>query len=127
MCKKNFILISIGFCVIALQSYRETLKKYRKRAITLEKNNFQQFSVEILPLTCLIMCKKNFIPISFSFCVITFQIHKEILKKYRKRAITLEKHFFQHLRKPFLDSHMRNVVPKFQSATLNGVATIAIT
>ena len=34
---------------------------------------------------------------------------------------------FKYLRKPFLDSHMRNVVPKFRSCRLNGVATIAIT
>ena len=27
MCKKNFIPISIGFCVIALHSYREILNK----------------------------------------------------------------------------------------------------
>ena len=33
--KKNFILISIGFCVIPLHIYREILKKYRKRAVTL--------------------------------------------------------------------------------------------
>ena len=30
MCKKNFIPISIGFCVIALQIYREILKRYKK-------------------------------------------------------------------------------------------------
>ena len=30
MCKKNIIPISIGFCVIALQSYREILKKIEK-------------------------------------------------------------------------------------------------
>ena len=42
MCKKNFIPISIGFCVIALQIYREILKKYRKRAITLGKKTIFQ-------------------------------------------------------------------------------------
>ena len=31
------------FCVIALQSYREILKKYRKRAITLEKIVFKNW------------------------------------------------------------------------------------
>ena len=31
---KSVILISIGFCVFALQSFREILKKSRKRAIT---------------------------------------------------------------------------------------------
>ena len=40
MCKKNFIPISVGFCVIALQNYREILKKYRKKAITLEKKQY---------------------------------------------------------------------------------------
>ena len=42
MCKKNFIPISIGFCVIPLQSYREILKKYIKRTITLQKEHFFQ-------------------------------------------------------------------------------------
>ena len=37
------------------------------------------------------MCKKNFIPISICFCVITLQIYREILKKNRKKAITLKK------------------------------------
>ena len=43
MCKKNRIPIFIEFCVIALQIYREILKKYRKRAITLKKTIFQKF------------------------------------------------------------------------------------
>ena len=42
MCKKNIIPISIGVCVIALQSYREILKKYRKRVITTNKKHFFQ-------------------------------------------------------------------------------------
>ena len=42
MCKKNFIPISIGFCVIALQSYREIIKKYRKKGNNW-KNNFSKF------------------------------------------------------------------------------------
>ena len=65
------------------------------------------------------MCKKNFIPISICFCVITLQIYREILKKNRKRAITLEKkQFFKNLRKPFLDIHIRNGMPKFESSTI---------
>ena len=36
---KNQIAISFGFSIIALQIYRETLKKYRKRAITLLKTH----------------------------------------------------------------------------------------
>ena len=43
MCKKNFLPISIYFCVIALQIYREISKKYRKREITLEKTFFPKF------------------------------------------------------------------------------------
>ena len=35
--QKNFISIHIYFFVIALQSYRKILKKYRKRAISLQK------------------------------------------------------------------------------------------
>ena len=49
---------------------------------------------------------------------------KEIYKKGNNSA---KKQFFKNLRKSFLDSHMRNVVPKFRSCRLNGVATIAIT
>ena len=74
------------------------------------------------------MCKKNFIPISISFCVIALQIYREILKKYRKRAITLEKSNFSKIKKKtVLDIHTRNVMPKYQSCRLNGVATIAKT
>ena len=43
-------------------------------------------------------------------------------------AITLEKkQFFKNLRKPFLDNHTRNVMPKFESSRMNGVAVIAKT
>ena len=82
------------------------------------------------------MCKKNCIPIAICFCVIALQRYREILKKYRKRAmaITLEKkQFFKNLRKTFffkklwkwfLDNQMRDVIPKFRSCRLNGVATI---
>ena len=31
------------------------------------------------------------------------------------------------MRKPFLDIHIRNVMPKFESSRLNGVAVIAKT
>ena len=73
------------------------------------------------------MCKKNFIPISIGFCVIPLQSYREILKKYIKRAITLQKFFFKNLRKSILDIHIRNVMPKFESSRLNGVAVIAKT
>ena len=45
--QKKFIPISIGFLVIALQSYREILKKYRKRAITLQKTILQKLEKTI--------------------------------------------------------------------------------
>ena len=71
------------------------------------------------------MCKKHFIPISIGFCVIALQSYREILKKYRKRVITLQKkQFFENLRKPFLDIHIKNVMPKFECSRLNGVAVI---
>ena len=38
-----------------------------------------------------------------------------------------KKQFFKNLRKPFLDIHIRNVMPKFESSRLNGVAVIAKT
>ena len=60
MCKKNFIPISICFCVIALQSYREILKKYRKRAITLEKTIFQKFEKKPLELYTWGMLSQSF-------------------------------------------------------------------
>ena len=71
------------------------------------------------------MCKKNFIPISNGFCVIALQSYREILKKYRKGAVTLQKNFF--FSKKCLDSYMRNVMPKFKSYRLNGVAKIETT
>ena len=40
-------------------------------------------------------------------------------------AITLEIFFFKNLRKPCSDIHIRNVMPKFESSRLNGVAVIA--
>ena len=49
----------------------------------------------------------------------------EILKKYRKRAITLQTFFFQKFEKSALEIHIRNVMPKFESSRLNGVAVIA--
>ena len=33
---------SCGFCVIALQIYKEVIKKYRKKAITLQITNFSK-------------------------------------------------------------------------------------
>ena len=73
------------------------------------------------------MCKKNFIPISICFYVIALQSYREILKKYRKRAITLEKNIFQKFENKFLYSHIRNIMTKFQRSRLNGVAVIAKT
>ena len=78
------------------------------------------------------MCKNNFIPISISFCVIALQSYREILKKYRKRAITLQKkknnkkkqQFFKNLRKQFLDIHIRNVMPKYESSKLNNIVDV---
>ena len=55
-------------------------------------------------------------------------MYSEILKKYRKRAITLHKNFFfKNLRKAFLDINTRNVMPKFESSKMNGVAVFAKT
>ena len=45
---------------------------------------------------------------------------KEMYKKVNNSAKKVKK-----LRKPFLDSHMRNVMSKFRSCRLIGVATIA--
>ena len=60
-------------------------------------------------LTCLCVYKYNFIPIYICFCVIALQIYIEMLKKYRKWAVTLEIFFFKNLKKMFLDSQMRKV------------------
>ena len=71
---------------------------------------------------------QKIVPTSSGFWVIGLQIYREILKKYRKRAIALKrKIFFKNLRKPFLDIHISNIVPKFESSRLNGVAVIAMT
>ena len=75
----------------------------------------------------LIYVQKIFIPTSSGFNVIALQIYREILKKYRKRAVTLQKNVLQNLIKQFLDIDIRNVIPKFQSSRLNGVAVIAKT
>jgi len=40
--KRIKIPTSFGFCVIALQNYRQIYKKYRKTAITLQKSNFSK-------------------------------------------------------------------------------------
>ena len=57
------------------------------------------------------MCKTNFIPISIGVCVIALQIYREIVKKYRERAITLKKkiYFFKNLRNSFLDKQMNTL------------------
>ena len=49
---------------------------------------------------------------------------KEIQKKGNNSA---KKEFFKNLRKPFLDIHIRNVVPKFESSRFNDVAVTAKT
>ena len=74
------------------------------------------------------MCKKNCIPISIGFYIIALQSYSEILKNYRKRAITLKKKtIFKKFEKSFLDIHIRNFMPKFESSRLNSVAIIAKT
>ena len=76
--------------------------KLKKTAIQKKKNwaflgKIRSF--EFLVLTLLIYGQKNFIPISIGFCVIPLQSYREILKKYRKRAITLQKTFLQTFEK----------------------------
>ena len=58
------------------------------------------------------MGKKNFIPISICFCVIDLLSYREILKKYRKRAMTGDfcEKCEQKTSKIF---HRKNVMPKF--------------
>jgi len=73
------------------------------------------------------MWKKNLISISIGFCLITLQSYIEILKKCRKRAITVQIFFFKKLRKLFLDIHIRNVRQKLENSRLNGVAVITKT
>ena len=58
---------------------------------------FKKFSFEFLPLVCWFMYKKNFIPNSIGFCVFAFQSYREILKKYRKKAITMQKNNFSKI------------------------------
>ena len=70
------------------------------------------------------MCRKNSIPIFICFCVIALQIYREIKKKDNNSA---KEQFFKNLRKPFLDMHIRNVMPKFESSRLNSLAVIAKT
>ena len=43
------------------------------------------------------------------------------------RAYSRKTQFFKILRKPFLDIHTRNVMPKFESSKMNGVAVITKT
>ena len=79
---------------------------------------------EFFSFTCYFISKKNYGSMSSGFPIVTLQSYKEILKKNRKGAITPEKNVFKNLRKPFLDIHTRNHIPKFQSSRLNGVAVI---
>ena len=72
----------------------------------------------------LIYVPNKIISTSSSFCVIALQIYREICKKYRKKAITLQ---LKIIIKRFLDNHMSNVMLKFRSWGLNGVTTIAKT
>ena len=64
---------------------------------------------------------------SFYRCNSSSKLQRNLKEIYKKGNNSAKKQFFKNLRKPFLDSHMRNVVPKFQSSRLNGVATIALT
>ena len=63
------------------------------------------------------MSKNNLIPKSNCFCVIALQNYIEILKIYRKGAISLQKFNFSNFEK--------NVMPNFYNCMLNGVAIIA--
>ena len=55
--------------------------------------------------------KKNLIPMSIEFSIITLLIYRQILKKYRKGAKTL-----------FLNSHIRSNMLKFESSMFNSAA-----
>ena len=59
----------------------------------------------------LVYVQKNLIPTSSGFNVIALQIYREILKEYRKRAMTLQKYNFQKFEIPVSAGHMRNVMP----------------
>ena len=73
------------------------------------------------------MQKNSFIS-PLVFCVIDLQSYRQILKKYKKKGNnTIKTIVFKILRKLFLDIHIRNVMPKFESFRLNGVAVIAKT
>jgi len=72
----------------------------------------------------LIYVQKEFPSYLHCFCI---QSYREILKKYRKMAITLQRNNFSKIWEQFLDIHIRNVMPKFESSRLNGVAVIAKT
>ena len=62
----------------------------------LGKNIFCEFFF----VTCQFLCKKNYIPTSCGFSMIPLQIYREILQKYRNRAITLFKILlFQNIRR----------------------------
>ena len=63
------------------------------------------------------MSKNNLIPKSNCFCVIALQNYIEILKIYRKGAISLQKFNFSNFEK--------NVMPNFYNCMLNDVAIIA--
>ena len=52
------------------------------------------------------MFKKNIIPISICFCVNALESYREILKEYRKSAITLEKTKFEKKRQVIITRGM---------------------
>ena len=62
------------------------------------------------------MYKNNWIPYVLS--IIALPIYREIFKKKKQDRGNNSKN------RPFLDIHMRNVMPKFQSSRLNGMARI---
>ena len=45
----------------------------------------------------------------------------------KKKAITLQRNIFSKFENTLLDTHIRNVMTKFESSRLNGVAVIAKT
>ena len=48
---------------------------------------------------------------------------KQIIKKEKKRK-RKKKQFFKNLRKQFLDIHIRNVMPKYESSKLNNIVDV---
>ena len=121
------MLFIINFKILRAINNRVDNLKDKQR--TKKSGHFcQKYLLWIFAFNLLIYVQKNFILISIVFLVIVLKRYIDILKEYRKRAITRQKtFFFLNLRKQFLDIHIRNVMPKFESTRLNGVAVIAKT